>query len=240
MRKARAMAVISLPLAVLTLVGCQSGGQTGGPSFGQPSSQTSGEVEVPEYGWDTTLDEVIAELDQAGAEYSSSDDWIEIEDGTLFGLDAYTVELKFQDGQLVAVSGYLLGEEETCISAIRSALGAPAEGFHQIMSQGSDDGPKAYENEEIDDYIWISTNTLADNLSPEALEKYRTMATGDYDETQMASREETQDDGTRVWYGEAAIDAVLSNPSSYCLCEKYNNWEVTVQRYDRFFENMLS
>ncbi len=63
MRKARAMAVISLPLAVLTLVGCQSGGQTGGPAFGQPSSQTSGEVEVPEYGWDTTLDEVIAELD---------------------------------------------------------------------------------------------------------------------------------------------------------------------------------
>lgn len=228
MKKARTLAVISLTLAALTLVGCQSGGRT------------NGEVEVPEYGWDTTLDEVIAELDQAGAEYSSSDDWIEIEDGTLFGLDAYSVELNFQNDQLVSVSGYLLGEEETCISAIQSALGAPAEGFHQIMSQGSDEGPKAYENEESDDYIWISTNTLADTLSPEALEKYRTMATGDYDETQMASREETQDDGTRVWYGEAAIDAVLSNPSSYCLCEKYNDWLVTVQRYDRIFENMLS
>ena len=239
MKKARAMAVISLPLAVLTLVGCQSGGQTGGPAFGQSSSQTSGEVEVPEYGWDTTLDEVIAELDQAGAEYSSSDDWIEIEDGTLFGLDAYTVELKFQDGQLVAVSGYLIEDEDTCIDAIRSALGAPAEDFRQIMSQLSDDGPKAYENEAMDGYVWISANTLADNLSPEALEQYRSIYTEDYDETQMASREETEDDGTRVWYGEAAIDAFLSNPSSYCLCEKYNDWQVTVQRYDLLFENMI-
>lgn len=235
MRKARAMAVISLPLAVLTLAGCQSGG----PGVGQPSSQTSGEVEVPEYGWDTTLDEVVAELDRAGAEYSSSDDWIEIEDGTLFGLDAYTVELNFQNGQLVAVSGYLIEDEETSIDAIRSALGAPAEDFRQIMSQLSDDGPKAYENEAMDGYVWISANTLADNLSPEALEQYRSIYTEDYDETQMASREETQDDGTRVWYGEAAIDAVLSNPSSYCLCEKYNDWLVTVQRYDLLFENMI-
>ena len=235
MRKARAMAVISLPLAVLTLAGCQSVG----PGGGQPGSQTSGEVEVPEYGWDTTLDEVIAELDQAGAEYSSSDDWIEIEDGTLFGLDAYTVELNFQNGQLVAVSGYLIEDEETSIDAIRSALGAPAEDFRQIMSQLSDDGPKAYENEAMDGYVWISANTLADNLSPEALEQYRSIYTEDYDETQMASREETEDDGTRVWYGEAAIDAFLSNPSSYCLCEKYNAWQVTVQRYDLLFENMI-
>lgn len=235
MRKTRAMAVISLPLAVLTLAGCQSGG----PGVGQTGSQTSGEVEVPEYGWDTTLDEVIAELDQAGAEYSSSDDWIEIEDGTLFGLDAYTVELNFQNGQLVAVSGYLIEDEETSIDAIRSALGAPAEDFRQIMSQLSDDGPKAYENEAMDGYVWISTNTLADNLSPEALEQYRSIYTEDYDETQMASREETEDDGTRVWYGEAAIDAFLSNPSSYCLCEKYNAWQVTVQRYDLLFENMI-
>ena len=235
MRKARAMAVISLPLAVLTLAGCQSVG----PGGGQPGSQTSGEVEVPEYGWDTTLDEVIAELDQAGAEYSSSDDWIEIEDGTLFGLDAYTVELNFQNGQLVAVSGYLIEDEETSIDAIRSALGAPAEDFRQIMSQLSDDGPKAYENEAMDGYVWISANTLADNLSPEALEQYRSIYTEDYDETQMASREETEDDGTRVWYGEAAIDAFLSNPSSYCLCEKYNDWQVTVQRYDLLFENMI-
>lgn len=235
MRKARAMAVIAMTLAVLTLAGCQSGG----PGVGQPGSQTSGEVEVPEYGWDTALDEVIAELDQAGAEYSSSDDWIEIEDGTLFGLDAYTVELNFQDGQLVAVSGYLIEDEETCIDAIRSALGAPAEDFRQIMSQLSDDGPKAYENEAMDGYVWISANTLADNLSPEALEQYRSIYTEDYDETQMASREETEDDGTRVWYGEAAIDAFLSNPSSYCLCEKYNDWQVTVQRYDLLFENMI-
>ena len=194
---------------------------------------------MPEYGWDTTLDEVIAELDQAGAEYSSSDDWIEIEDGTLFGLDAYTVELNFQNGQLVAVSGYLIEDEETSIDAIRSALGAPAEDFRQIMSQLSDDGPKAYENEAMDGYVWISANTLADNLSPEALEQYRSIYTKDYDETQMASREETEDDGTRVWYGEAAIDAFLSNPSSYCLCEKYNAWQVTVQRYDLLFENMI-
>lgn len=194
---------------------------------------------MPEYGWDTTLDEVIAELDQAGAEYSSSDDWIEIEDGTLFGLDAYTVELNFQNGQLVAVSGYLIEDEETSIDAIRSALGAPAEDFRQIMSQLSDDGPKAYENEAMDGYVWISANTLADNLSPEALEQYRSIYTEDYDETQMASREETEDDGTRVWYGEAAIDAFLSNPSSYCLCEKYNAWQVTVQRYDLLFENMI-
>ncbi len=194
---------------------------------------------MPEYGWDTTLDEVIAELDQAGAEYSSSDDWIEIEDGTLFGLDAYTVELNFQNGQLVAVSGYLIEDEETSIDAIRSALGAPAEDFRQIMSQLSDDGPKAYENEAMDGYVWISANTLADNLSPEALEQYRSIYTEDYDETQMASREETEDDGTRVWYGEAAIDAFLSNPSSYCLCEKYNDWQVTVQRYDLLFENMI-
>ena len=107
------------------------------------------------------------------------------------------------------------------------------------MSQLSDDGPKAYENEAMDGYVWISTNTLADNLSPEALEQYRSIYTEDYDETQMASREETEDDGTRVWYGEAAIDAFLSNPSSYCLCEKYNAWQVTVQRYDLLFENMI-
>lgn len=227
MKKARTLAVISLTLAALTLAGCQSGGRT------------NGEVEVPEYGWDTTLDEVVAELDRAGAEYSSSDDWIEIEDGTLFGLDAYTVELNFQNGQLVAVSGYLIEDEETSIDAIRSALGAPAEDFRQIMSQLSDDGPKAYENEAMDGYVWISANTLADNLSPEALEQYRSIYTKDYDETQMASREETEDDGTRVWYGEAAIDAFLSNPSSYCLCEKYNDWQVTVQRYDLLFENMI-
>lgn len=227
MKKARTLAVISLTLAALTLAGCQSGGRT------------NGEVEVPEYGWDTTLDEVVAELDRAGAEYSSSDDWIEIEDGTLFGLDAYTVELNFQNGQLVAVSGYLIEDEETSIDAIRSALGAPAEDFRQIMSQLSDDGPKAYENEAMDGYVWISANTLADNLSPEALEQYRSIYTEDYDETQMASREETEDDGTRVWYGEAAIDAFLSNPSSYCLCEKYNDWQVTVQRYDLLFENMI-
>lgn len=227
MKKARTLAVISLTLAALTLAGCQSGGRT------------NGEVEVPEYGWDTALDEVVAELDRAGAEYSSSDDWIEIEDGTLFGLDAYTVELNFQNGQLVAVSGYLIEDEETSIDAIRSALGAPAEDFRQIMSQLSDDGPKAYENEAMDGYVWISANTLADNLSPEALEQYRSIYTEDYDETQMASREETEDDGTRVWYGEAAIDAFLSNPSSYCLCEKYNDWQVTVQRYDLLFENMI-
>ena len=110
----------------------------------QPKAFVLGEVQAPEFPWDRTYDEVIADLEKAGADYSSTDDWIEIQDTKIFGLDARKVELSFGDGQLAAVVGDLSVDEETGLKEIRAALGAPKYEFRQIMYLSEEEAPLAF------------------------------------------------------------------------------------------------
>lgn len=204
----------------------------------QPKGLVNGEVQAPEFPWDRTYDEVIADLEKAGADYSSTDDWIEIQDTKIFGLDARKVELSFGDGQLAAVVGDLSVDEETGLKEIRAALGEPKDEFRQIMYQSEEEAPLAYEGEPYDDYCWAGTNTLADNLPEEIKEGFRHLFIGDYEEAQLVDREDTTEDGGRAWYGASSVDAVFTNPSSICLYDPSRD-EVILQRYDLIFQSMV-
>ncbi|HJD21827.1 MAG TPA: M56 family metallopeptidase [Candidatus Gemmiger faecigallinarum] len=207
-------------LAAGSLVACQTAG-----------SADTGLAQAPEYPWTSTYSEVTAALDAAGAQYAGSADYIQLDSAELFGQTLQDVTLQFNSqGQLWGVMGtFPAGERAAVENAVTAALGEPQPEFIYIttfdaLSVSAE--YRAHQENLTNDYttVWTGSLTLGEVMTEQQSQAFREGLRERYAESGAGfegrtETVETADGGTgTVWYGEDAVDAILTNPATIVRC----------------------
>ena len=188
------------------------------------------DIAAPEFPWANGYDQTVAALEEQGAEFAADpgDETyapnIQLDSGTLFGVDASEVILWFNtEGALTSVNAYVAAaDRETLQANMETAMGAPVESYRPAM-RGAALGGAPYRIEVPQESIlsenylaWHSAQPLAEAWSEEQqaewkasvkdplVEQGANFASGTY----QASGSWGAMDG---YEGDAALDAFLQN-----------------------------
>lgn len=182
----------------------------------------TGEMQVPEYPWDTTqpaLAETLA--DDAGA--TVSDESIQIEAGTLFGVQAQDIILGFDGGQLNSVLATVPAENrDAMLKAMQKALGDPVDSYAPAVLNALDSefSVRISSEQVIPErtFYWHSPQPLSETWPEAAQDSLISAWREHYEQTDGLSWENrpattstVNGEETATYYGDEAAQAYLDN-----------------------------
>ena len=187
-------------------------------------------LQAPEYPWTTTYSAARADLDAAGTPYTDGGDTLQLQDAALFGCQMQELHLRFNaQGQLCGVSGLFPAEEQDrVIDAVAALLGEPLPEFTYVTTYDALTTSaefRAHRENLTGNYaaVWAGARTLGEAMTEQQRQAFREGLRARYTESGagFAGRTETAEtaDGAgTVWYGEDAVDAILTNPATLVCC----------------------
>lgn len=187
-------------------------------------------LQAPEYPWTTTYSAARADLDAAGTPYTDGGDTLQLRDAALFGCQMQELHLRFNaQGQLCGVSGLFPAEErDRVIDAVAALLGEPLPEFTYVTTYDALTTSaefRAHREDLTGNYaaVWAGARTLGEAMTEQQRQAFREGLRARYTESGagFAGRTETAEtaDGAgTVWYGEDAVDAILTNPATLVCC----------------------
>ncbi|WP_294497463.1 M56 family metallopeptidase [uncultured Gemmiger sp.] len=215
-------------LAGLALVALLAGGLVACQAANPVDTQM---LQAPEYPWTTTYSAAKADLDAAGTPYTDGGDTLQLRDAALFGCQMQELNLRFNSqGQLWGVSGLFPAEEQDAvIDAVTARLGEPLPEFTYVTTFDvltSSAEYRAHREDLTGNYaaVWAGTQTLGEAMTEQQRQNFRERLRECYTESGagFAGRTETAETagGTAetIWYGEDAVDAILTNPATLVRC----------------------
>ena len=214
-------------LAALALAGALTAGLAACQA--QPG-QTGELLAAPEYPWTESYDQIKAALDDQRITYHDDGASLRFSGGELFGQPMQEVDLSFNtQGQLYSVRGsFPLEEQDAVQAALADRLGEPLPEFTYITTFNALSASAEYRAHREDmtgsfAAVWAGSRTLGEEMGAQQRQTFRDLIRENYaaSEEALAGRTETIEtaDGTEtIWYGEAAVDAILSNPATLVRC----------------------
>lgn len=190
--------------AVLLLAGCRG----------------AGEMQVPEYPWDSTQSALAETLADDAA---VSDNGIQLESGTLFGVQAQDISLVFEGGQLNSVLATVPAENrDAMLKAMEAALGAPADSYAPAFVQAlATQFSVMISSEQVVPgltFYWHSPQPLSQTWPEAAQETLISVWREHYEQTDGLSWENrpattsaVNGEETVTYYGDEAARAYLDN-----------------------------
>lgn len=200
------------------------------------------DIAAPEYPWTNNYDQTVALLEEQGADFTAdpgtddSQPSIQLDGGTLFGVDATSVSLGFtRNGELTTVLAQMDTDKQQALqTAMEKAMGDPADSY-QPVTTGSElmDAPSCGISVTVkrialddDHLLWHSEQPLSQTWSQDQQETWKKSlrtplleAGGDMTSKVSLARRESQGDVIQ-YTGDVALDAYLEY-----------QWEKTAELY---------